>query len=74
MPDARGLDKNFHDLTIVDMDDERELTVTPADMTRLRELWPSEIFNHMRWFQQLPLFSGPHTSGAGSVVGEGYTS
>ena len=26
--------------------------VTPADMTRLRELWPPEIFNHMRWFQQ----------------------
>ena len=34
------------------MDDEREPTVTPADMTRLRELWPPEIFNHMRWFQQ----------------------
>ena len=52
MPDARGLDKGFHDVTIVDMDDEREPTVTPADMTRLRELWPPEIFNHMRWFQQ----------------------
>ena len=34
------------------MDDERGLMVTPADMTRLRELWPPEIFNHMRWFQQ----------------------
>ena len=21
-------------------------------MTRLRELWPPEIFNHIRWFQQ----------------------
>ena len=52
VPDARGLDQNFHDVTIVDMDDEREPTVTPADMTRLRELWPPEIFNHMRWFQQ----------------------
>ena len=52
VPDARGLDQNFHDVTIVDMDDEREPTVTPADMTRLCELWPPEIFNHMRWFQQ----------------------
>ena len=52
VPDARGLDQNFHDVTIVDMDDERELMVTPADMTRLRELWLPEIFNHMRWFQQ----------------------
>ena len=24
VPDARGLDQNFHDVTIVDMDDERE--------------------------------------------------
>ena len=52
VPDARGLDQNFHDVTIVNMDDERELMVTPADMTRLHELWPPEIFNHMRWFQQ----------------------
>ena len=52
VPDTRGLDQNFHDVTIVDMDDEREPMVTPADMTRLRELWPPEIFNHMRWFQQ----------------------
>ena len=52
VPDARGLDQNFHDVTILDMDDEREPTVTPADMTRLCELWPPEIFNHMRWFQQ----------------------
>ena len=26
--------------------------VTPADMTRLRDLWPPAIFNHMKWFQQ----------------------
>ena len=24
----------------------------PADMTRLRDLWPPAIFNHMKWFQQ----------------------
>ena len=28
VPDARGLDQNFHDVTIVDMDDEREPMVT----------------------------------------------
>ena len=52
VPDTRGLDQSFHDVTIVDMDDEREPMVTPADMTRLRELWPQEICNHMKWFQQ----------------------
>ena len=38
VPDARGLDQNFHDVMIVDMDDEREPMVTPADMKRLRDL------------------------------------
>ena len=36
----------------MDMDDEREPMVTPADMKRLRDLWPPAIFNHMKWFQQ----------------------
>ena len=26
--------------------------VVLEDMTRLRELWPSEVFNHMKWYQQ----------------------
>ena len=34
------------------MVDEREPMVVLADMTRLRELWPPEVFNHMKWFQQ----------------------
>ena len=46
VPDARGVDHSYHD------DDERETMVTLADITRLRELWPPEIFNHMKWFQQ----------------------
>ena len=53
--DARGLDQNFHDVMIVDMDEEREPMVTPEDMTRLCDLWPPAIFNHMKWFQQLDL-------------------
>ena len=48
VPDARGLDRSFHDVTVVDMEDEREPMVTLTDMTRLRELWPPEIFNHMK--------------------------
>ena len=52
VPDARGLDRSYHDITVVDMEDKREPMVILADMTRLRELWPPEIFNHMKRFQQ----------------------
>ena len=39
VPDARGVDSSYHDVTVVDMEDEREPMVTLADMRRLRELW-----------------------------------
>ena len=39
-------------MTIVDMDDERELRVTLTDLSHLRDLWPPAIFTHMKWFQQ----------------------
>ena len=52
VPDTRGVDRSYHDVTVVDMQDEREPMVVLADMTRLRELWPPEVFNHMKWFQQ----------------------
>ena len=52
VPDVRGVDQNFHDVTIVDMDDEREPKVTSADLSHLRDSWPPGIFNHMKWFQQ----------------------
>ena len=52
IPDTRGVDRSYHDVTVVDMEDEREPMVVLADMTRLRELWPPEVFNHMKWFQQ----------------------
>ena len=26
--------------------------VVVEDMTRLRELWPAEVFNHMKWYLQ----------------------
>ena len=46
------MDQNFHDVTIVDMDEEREPKVTAGDLTHLRDSWPPGIFNHMKWFQQ----------------------
>ena len=46
------MDRSYHDVTVVDMEDEREPIVVLADMTRLRELWPPEVFNHMKWYQQ----------------------
>ena len=52
VPDVRGVDQNFHDVTIVDMDEERELKVTAGALTHLRDSWPPGIFNHMKWFQQ----------------------
>ena len=52
VPYTRGVERSYHNVTVVDMEDEREPMVTLADMTCLRELWPPEIFNHMKWFQQ----------------------
>ena len=46
------MDQNFHDVTIVDMDEEREPKVTFANLTHLRDAWPPGIFNHMQRFQQ----------------------
>ena len=52
VPDTRVVDCGYHDVTVVDMEDEREPMVVLEDMTQLRELWPSEVFNHMKWYQQ----------------------
>ena len=52
VPDTRGVDRSYNDVTVVDMEDERKPMVVLEDMTRLRELWPPEVFNHMKWFQQ----------------------
>ena len=40
VPDVRLVDRGFHDVTVIDMEDDREPTVVLKDMTRLRELWP----------------------------------
>ena len=35
VPDSRGVDRSYHDVTVVDMEDEREPMVVSTDMTRL---------------------------------------
>ena len=52
VPDARGLDHNFHDVTIVDMGDEPEASVSLPELSALREQWPPSFFRHMMWLQQ----------------------
>ena len=52
VPDGRVVDRGYHDATVVDMEEEREPMVVLNDMTRLRELWPVEVFDHMKWYQQ----------------------
>ena len=52
VPDGRIVDRGYHDVTVVDMEEERESMVVLSDMTRLRELWPVEVFDHMKWYQQ----------------------
>ena len=52
VPDGRLVDRGFHDVTVVDMEEEREPTIVRQDMTRLREIWPVEVFDHMKWRQQ----------------------
>ena len=52
VPDGRVVDRGYQNVTVVDMDEERELMVVLNDMTRLRELWPVEVFDHMKWYQQ----------------------
>ena len=52
VPDGRVVNRGYHDVTVVDMEYEREPMVVMKDMTRLRELWPVEVFDHMKWYQQ----------------------
>ena len=47
VPDPRGLDHNFHDVTIVDMGDEPEASVSLPELSALREQWPPAVFHHM---------------------------
>ena len=52
VPDSQGLEQNFHDVTIVDMGDLPESSVSLNELSRLRQQWPSAILHHMVWLQQ----------------------
>ena len=52
VPDSRGLDQNFHDVTIVDMGDLPEPSVSLNELSMLHRQWPPTILHHMVWLQQ----------------------
>ena len=52
VPDALGLERNFHDVTIVDMGDSPEVSVSRDDLSMLRRQWPATVLRHMVWLQQ----------------------
>ena len=47
VPDYRGLEWNFHDVTIVDMGDLPEVSVSLDDLSMLRRQWPATVLRHM---------------------------
>ena len=51
IPDSRGLDQNFHDVTVVDMGDLPESHVSITELSDLANKWPPVVINHMRWRQ-----------------------
>ena len=52
VPDCRGLDQNFYDVTIVDMGDLPESHVSMPEFSDLMHKWPPAVMNHMRWRQR----------------------
>ena len=51
IPDPWVLDKGFHDVTIVDMEDTVEPMVSEADLCLLRRQWPLSAVQSMTWMQ-----------------------
>ena len=49
VPDSRGLDQNFHVVTIVDMGDVPESAVSVQELSLLRMQWPPAVIRHMVW-------------------------
>ena len=43
IPDPRVLERGFHDVTIVDMDDMAEPMLSDADLSLLRRQWPVRV-------------------------------
>ena len=49
IPDPQGLDQSFHDVTIVDMGDVPESSVSIPDLSSLSQQWPPAVISHMGW-------------------------
>ena len=47
VPDCRGVDQNFHDVTIVDMGDMPESPVSIPELSTLSQQWPPAVLSHM---------------------------
>ena len=52
IPDPRVLERGFHDVTIVDMGDLSEPSVSLDDLSLLRLQWPVMVLRSMVWLQQ----------------------
>ena len=52
IPDPRVLERGFHDVTIVDMGDSPEPSVSLDDLSLLRLQWPVTVLRSMVWLQQ----------------------
>ena len=52
VPYCRGVDQNFHDVTIVDMGDVPESHISLPELSTLSQQWPPAVISHMGWRQQ----------------------
>ena len=51
VPDPQILEREFHDVNIVDMEDTAEPAVLEADLSLLRRQWPVTAVQSMTWLQ-----------------------
>ena len=49
VPDSRGLERDFHDVAIVDMGDLPESSVSMDELSLLRRQWPPTVLHNMVW-------------------------
>ena len=52
VPDCRGVDQNFHDVTIVAMGEVPESSVSIPELSALSQQWPPAVISHMGWRQK----------------------
>ena len=52
VPDGRGFDQNFHDVTIVEMGNLPESHVSMSELAELIHRWSAAVINHMTWRQR----------------------